>query len=247
MPNKFEGKAALVTGGVRRLGRQISYFLASEGYNLALIYNSSPKDDLKKTSDYLKSRKIKFKFYKCDLRNAAQIKNTINKIGKDFKKLDILVNNAGVINKVGFEEITPLLFDNTVAVNLRAPLFITQHSLKYLRKSPNPLIINITSLGGLQNWSGFIPYSLSKTGLVKLTYLLARKLAPKIRVNAIAPGTIIIKGEEKGTPGKIDVKKIPLKRYGSPKDIIEAVRFLINCKYLTGHVIAVDGGRLLNN
>jgi NAD(P)-dependent dehydrogenase (short-subunit alcohol dehydrogenase family) len=99
----------------------------------------------------------------------------------------------------------------------------------------------------MQNWTGFIPYSTSKTGLIKLTYLLARKLAPKIRVNAISPGTIIIKGEEKGTPSKTDVTKIPLKKYGSPEDIISAVKFIIDCKYLTGHVIPIDGGRLLNN
>ena len=246
MSNK-SSKVALVTGGVRRLGGQISYFLADENYNLAIIYNSSSKDDLKKTSAYLKSKSIKFKFYKCDLRNAAQIKRTAEKFGKDFKKLDILVNNAGVINKVDFENITPDLFENTIAVNLKAPLFLTQYSLKYLKKSSKPLVINIASLGGLQNWSGFIPYSISKSALIKLTHLLARKLAPKIRVNAIAPGTIIIKGEEKGTPDKINVEKIPLRKYGTPKDIIEAIKFIINCKYLTGHVIPVEGGRLLTN
>jgi pteridine reductase len=98
-----------------------------------------------------------------------------------------------------------------------------------------------------RNWTGLIPYSTSKTGLIKVTYLLARKLAPKIRVNAISPGTIIIKGEEKGTPSKIDVSRIPLKKYGTPEDIIAAVKFIIECNYLTGHVIPVDGGRLLNN
>ncbi|HMT10146.1 MAG TPA: SDR family oxidoreductase, partial [Ignavibacteria bacterium] len=86
---------------------------------------------------------------------------------------------------------------------------------------------------------GYIPYSVSKTGLVKLTYLLARSLAPRVRVNAIAPGTIIIEGEEKGTPQKIDIKKIPLKKYGSTADIISAVGVILECKYLTGHVIPV--------
>jgi NAD(P)-dependent dehydrogenase (short-subunit alcohol dehydrogenase family) len=98
----------------------------------------------------------------------------------------------------------------------------------------------------MQNWATHMPYSISKTAMIKLTYLLAKRLAPKIRVNAIAPGTIIVEGEEDGTPQKIKVEKIPLKRYGSPKDIIEAVKFIINCEYLTGHVIPVDGGRLVN-
>jgi NAD(P)-dependent dehydrogenase (short-subunit alcohol dehydrogenase family) len=159
----------------------------------------------------------------------------------------LLVNNAGVINKVELEDITEELFDKTIGVNLKAPLFVTQQSLKLLRKSGNPLVINIASLGGLQNWTGYIPYSLSKTAQIKLTYLLARKLAPKIRVNAIAPGTIIVDGEEMGTPQKINMKKIPLRKYGSPKEIIEAIRFIINCEYLTGVVIPIDGGRILNN
>jgi NAD(P)-dependent dehydrogenase (short-subunit alcohol dehydrogenase family) len=240
-------KNAIVTGGVRRLGRQISYFLAGEGYNLALIYNSSSKAELNRTSKVLKSKKIKFKFYKCDITNSSKAKAVIDTIGRDFKKIDLLVNNSAMITKVEFEKITPELFDKTMALNLKAPMFVSQYSLKYLNKSENPLIINMASLGGLQNWTGYFPYSISKTGVIKLTYLLARKLAPKIRVNAIAPGTIIVEGEEAGTPQKTDMTKIPLKKYGSPKDIIEAVKFIINCEYLTGVVIPVDGGRLLIN
>ena len=240
-------KVALITGGVRRLGKKISLALARMGYDLAIIYNSSSIAELKKTKTELDSIGINYKFYKCDLKNITKLRSTINKVGSDFKKIDLLVNNSGVIKKVEFTDITEKLFDDTLAVNLKAPLFVTQFALKYLNKSKDAVVINIASLGGLQNWTGYIPYSISKTGIVKLTYLLARKLAPKIRVNAIAPGTIIIKGEEKGTPQKTDVTKIPLKKYGSPDDIISAVKFIIDCSYLTGHVIPVDGGRLLNS
>jgi len=240
-------KSALITGGIRRLGRQIALFLASKGYDLAIIYNSSSPAELDKTKKLLNAFDINYKLYKCDIKNIKKVKNTINKIGTDFKKIDLLVNNSGVIKKVELNSITEKLFDDTVSVNLKAPLFITQASVKYLKKSQAPVVINIASLGGLQNWTGYIPYSISKTGLVKLTYLLARKLAPEIRVNAIAPGTIIIEGEEKGTPDKITTDKIPLKKYGSPADINSAIEFIIECSYLTGHVIPVDGGRLLNN
>jgi len=238
-------KVALITGGVRRLGRHITYFLAKEGYDLAIIYNASSPAELKKTGDALKKLKAKFEFYKCNAANLKSLKSAIAKIGRDFGKLDLVVNNSGIINKVEFEEISPELFDRTIAVNLRAPLFVTQYSLKYLKKSANPLVINIASLGGLQNWTGYMPYSISKTAVIKLTTLLAKKLAPKVRVNAIAPGTIIVEGEELGTPGKAPIEKIPLKKYGKPADIIEAVKFIINCEYLTGQVIAVDGGRTL--
>ena len=240
-------KVALITGGVRRLGRQISLYLASKGYDLAIIYNSSSAAEIKRTSALLNAFGIKYKLYKCDLKNIKLVKKAIDTIGRDFKKIDVLVNNSGVIKKIDLFDITEKLFDDTIAVNLKAPLFVSQFAVKYLEKAKAPVIINIASLGGMQNWSGFIPYSLSKTGAVKLTYLIARRLAPKIRVNAIAPGTIIIPGEEHGTPKKIDIAKIPLKKYGTSADIINAVEFILECSYLTGHVIPVDGGRLLNS
>ena len=239
-------KTAIVTGGARRLGRHISYYLADSGYNLAIIYNSSSKAEISKTSSYLSSKNIVYRFYKCDLRNVSSIRKTMGKIENDFGKIDLLINNAGVIRKIEFEKISPGVFDDTIAVNLRSPLFIIQYSLGLLRKSASPLIINIASLGGLQNWVNYIPYSVSKTALIKLTFLLAKKLAPEIRVNAIAPGTIIIEGEEKNTPQKAPVDKIPLKKYGKPEDITEAINFFINSPYVTGQVIAVEGGRLLN-
>lgn len=239
-------KVAVVTGGVRRLGRYISYFLAEEGYNIAIIYHSSSKDELKKSRDYLNKINVRFKFYKCDLRVLSQLKKTINKISRDFNKIDLLINNSGTIQKVEFKNISQKLVDDTININLRAALFTSKYCLKYMEKADKPSIINIASLGGLQNWTNYFPYSISKTAEIRLTYLLAKKLAPKIRVNAIAPGTIIIKGEEKDTPQKTLLERIPLKRYGKPSDIIEAIRFLINAEYVTGQVIAVDGGRTLN-
>ncbi len=240
-------RVAVTTGGVRRLGRQIAYHLAGNGYRLAVIYNSSPANEIKNTSEHLKKLPCEAKFYKCDVSDLKQLKRTIDRIGKDYKKIDLLVNNSGVINKIDFENITQELFDKTMNVNLRAPLFTTQFALRYLIKSSDPVVINIASLGGLLNWSGYIPYSISKSGLIKLTALLARKLAPRIRVNAIAPGTIIIDGEEDGAPEKTTIEKIPLRKYGKPKDILDAVDFILNCEYLTGQVITVDGGRAINN
>jgi NAD(P)-dependent dehydrogenase (short-subunit alcohol dehydrogenase family) len=236
-------KVAFVTGGARRLGRQIVYFLADEGYDLAINYNSSPQRELNKTSNYLKSKKSCYKFYKCDLRDLKALKHTVNRIEKDFGRIDLLVNNAGVIEKVKFEEITPKLYDDILNINLRAALFTCQFCLSLLKKSSNPVIINLASLGGLKNWVNYFPYCISKAGIIKLTYLLAKALAPKIRVNAIAPGTIVVRGEEGSSPEHVPLKRIPLKKYGSPQDVIEAVKFLLNCKYITGQVIVLDGGR----
>ncbi|MCX7877734.1 MAG: SDR family oxidoreductase [Ignavibacteria bacterium] len=241
-----KSRVAVITGGARRLGRQITYFLARSNYSVAVIYNSSDKKEVTLTQKYLNSLGTEYEFYRCDLRNLVKTKELVRKIGKRFRKIDILINNAGVINKTDFLKITPELFENTISVNLKAPLFMSQFCYKYLLKSDEPQIINIASIGGLMNWSGFIPYSISKAGLIKLTYLLARRLAPHIRVNAIAPGTIVIRGEERLSPSKIKPEKIPLNRYGEAEDIIEALKFIIDCKYLTGQVISVDGGRSIN-
>jgi NAD(P)-dependent dehydrogenase (short-subunit alcohol dehydrogenase family) len=239
-------KTAIVTGGARRLGRYISYFLADKGYNLAIIYNSSAGSELSSTEKFLSERDIKFNLYKCDLQDLVSLKKTAEAIGKDFDVIDLLVNNSGVIKKVSFESLTPDVYDEVMNINVRAVMFGSQYFLPYLKKSSEPSIINLASLGGLQYWSNYFPYSLSKTSVIKLTQLMAKALAPKIRVNAIAPGTIIIEGEEGNTPDKSPIEKIPLKKYGSPADITEAVNYLINAKYVTGQIIAVEGGRILN-
>lgn len=236
-------KVAVVTGGVRRLGRRIAFALADDGYELALIYNSSTNAELAKTKNVLSKSKVRVRFYKCDVSDVKSLKRTVEKIGKDFGKIDLLVNNAGIFRRIEFGKITEKDFDSFIDINLKAAMFATQSAVKFMKKG---CVINIASLGGIQNWTGFIPYSISKAGLIKLTALLAKTLAPKVRVNAIAPGTIIIEDEEAGTPDKISADKIPLKRYGKPEDITEAVRFILKCEYLTGQTIVVDGGRMLN-
>lgn len=227
------------------MGRQIVYFLADEGYEIAINYNSSSKKELDKTSKYLKSKDVRFKFYKCDLRDIKTLKKTINKIGNDFGKLDLLVNNAGIIRRIKFEDVTQIIYDDILNVNLRAMLFTSQFCLPFLKKSSQPLIINLASLGGIKNWVNYFPYCISKAGVIKLTYLLAKYFAPKIRVNAIAPGTIIMRGEKSGTPEHVSMHRVPLKKFGEPQNIIDAVKFLINCEYITGQVITIDGGRTL--
>ena len=239
-------KTAVVTGGVRRLGRYISYSLADKGYNLALIYNSSSSHELSVTEKFLSERNIKYKFYKCDLQDLELLKKTADDIGREFGIIDLLVNNSGIIRKVTFDLLTPDVYDEVMNINVKAILFGSQYFLPYLKKAEEPSIINIASLGGLQNWISYFPYSLSKTSVIKLTQLMAKALAPQIRVNAIAPGTIIIEGEEGSTPDKTPIEKVPLKKYGSPADITEAVSYLINAKYVTGQVLAVVGGRILN-
>jgi pteridine reductase len=230
---------------VRRLGRYISYHLAENGYDLAIIYNKSSVQEIRKTQHYLQNLNIKFNFYKCDLTNLSKLKDVIGQIVKDFKKIDLLMNNAGVIEKIKFENIKEKNFDLLIDTNLRAPFFASQYCIPYLKKTESPVIINIASLGGIQNWKGFIPYSISKNGMIKLTKLLAKELAPEIRVNAIAPGTIEIQDEKAVIMDKISKDKIPLERYGTPDDIIAGIDFILNCEYLTGEVITIDGGRTL--
>jgi NAD(P)-dependent dehydrogenase (short-subunit alcohol dehydrogenase family) len=195
---------------------------------------------------FLSQYRGSYRFYKCDLRDFKLLKNTVGEISRDFGRINLLVNNAGIIRQSDFLNITPAAFDDILAVNLKAPLFLSKYCYKLFRGAEDPQIINIASLGGIMNWSRYMAYSISKTALIKLTHLLARSLAPEIRVNAIAPGTIVIYGEETGKIPKIGKDKIPLKRYGKPGNITEAVKFLLNCDYINGQVLTIDGGRSIN-
>lgn len=155
----------------------------------------------------------------------------------------VLVNNAGIYpNYKKIQEIDEETFDKTIAINLKSYLFISKTFAKYAPEGSR--IINIGSLGGVETWRGRIPYNISKSGVIQLTFSLAKELAPKITVNCVNPGFIHFPEEPNNidsTPPPVD--KIPMKRYGTILDIFDAVYFFSTCSpYITGQVISVDGG-----
>jgi pteridine reductase len=246
---KNSKKTALITGGARRLGKHISIGLAKEGFDIAFTYNSTPKAVLKKTLDEFENIGVYVKAIKCNVTSVSQIKRTIELVEKSFGRLDVLVNNAAIFEKIDFFEITESYFEKFISTNLKSVLFFSKYAAELmLKKNHYPgRIINISSMGAFENWPAFIPYSVSKAGVVKLTELMAKKLAPSIIVNSIAPGTIMIEDDKNENVNMVDVKKYPMQRFGNTEDIVSLVKYLsTNNEFITGQTFKVDGGKSLS-
>jgi len=244
----MSNKVAMVTGGARRLGRDISIELGRSGFDIVLIYNKSTKDILTDTISKIRATGVNVTAIKCDVSKAAEIKKMFRKVYVKYKKLDLLVNNASIFEHTDFFETDEKFFDKIMNTNLKSVFFCSQEAAKIMlrSKSSSGKIINIASLGGIENWTGFIPYSLSRIGVIKLTKLLAKRLAPDILVNAIAPGTILIDNDANETVDFKEEEKYPMKRFARSGDITSLINHLANTnEYMTGQTIIVDGGRSL--
>jgi pteridine reductase len=162
---------------------------------------------------------------------------------KQFGRLDILVNNASNFLHTDFQTTTEESWYASLDVNLKAPFFCSQAAAPLL-KANRGCIINLSDVGGLLGWPGYIPHCVSKAGILMLTRALAKELAPDVRVNAIAPGTISMPGDPPDWEPDY-IKRAPLRRTGSTADVTAAVCFLVNSKFVTGQVLVLDGGRTL--
>ena len=163
-------------------------------------------------------------------------------VEKEFGRLDILVNNAGMFFSAKFEELTEEQWDRILDTNLKSQFLCSQAAAPMLRRSGHGRIINFASLGGLLAWPAYTHYCVSKAGVIMLTRCLARALAPEITVNAIAPGTISFPGDAPELAEDY-IRRAPLQRTGTAKDIDDAVVYLAQSAFITGQVIVVDGGR----
>src|SRR5215472_2574896 len=236
------GKVALVTGSAKRLGRAVAMRLAEEGAEVIIHYRSSQSEaqDAVQQIEKLGRRAVAI----CaDLGSVRDIKRLFDEAGKHFGRLDILVNSAANFLPASMVSTTEEIWDSSLDTNLRAPFFCSQAAAPWLRRTQG-VIINFADAGGLLGWTGYIPHSISKAGVIMLTKVLAKALAPEVRVNAIAPGTITMEGDP--PEWKADfIKLAPLGRTGEPSDITASVLFLIESKFITGQVLVVDGGRAL--
>lgn len=239
-------KTILITGAAKRLGKDIALSLSEFGHDIILHYNRSTKTEIEELSHRLaKNGSIVFPI-KADVSDVSEIKKMFKVIRKEFNNLEVLINNAAIFENYDFFDITEKIFDKFINTNLKSGFFCSQEAAKIMLNSKieQGKIINMASLGGILNWTGYIPYGISKAGVIKMTYLLAKKLAPKILVNAIAPGTIWIEDDKNENVNPAETKKYPMKKLGEAKDITSIINYLVNeNKYITGQVIAVDGGR----
>jgi len=236
------GRVALVTGSAKRLGRAVALRLAEEGADVVIHYRSSAADALSVVAEIEKSGRRGFAIA-ADLTSVAEIKRLFDETARQFGRLDILVNSAANFLPSSVVSTTEEIWNASLDTNLKAPFFCAQAAAPLLRRTRGT-IIHFADTGGLLGWPGYIAHSVSKAGVVMLTKVLAKALAPEVRVNAIAPGTITMPGDPPEWEADF-IKSAPLGRTGAPSDIADAVVFLAHSKFITGQVLVVDGGRTL--
>lgn len=237
---------ALVTGAARRVGATIARMLHAAGYDLALHYHRS-EDDMNALVDELEVvRPASTLALKADLADLAAARELVSLAVRRFGRLDALVNNASSFYPTPLGEIEARHFDDLMATNARAPLFLSQSAAPPLRQNRGA-IINLVDIYADRPLPRYLPYCMAKAALVALTYGLARELGPEVRVNAIAPGNILWSTNmEKAETPQVVLERTALKRQGEPEDIARTVLFLLlDAPYVTGQVLRVDGGRWL--
>ncbi len=237
------GKVALVTGAAKRIGRSVALRLASEGADVAVNHRSS-KSEADEVVAQIAGMGRRAVAVQADVAKRTDVTALLAAVEREFGRLDILVNNAGMFFHAKFEELTEEQWDRILDANLKSQFLCSQAATPMLRRGGHGRIINFASLGGLLAWPAYTHYCVSKAGVIMLTRCLARALAPEITVNAIAPGTISFPGDAPELAEDF-IRRAPLQRTGTAKDIDDAVVFLAQSAFVTGQVIVVDGGRTL--
>jgi pteridine reductase len=238
----LQGRVALVTGAAKRLGLEVALRLAAEGADVIVHYRSSAAEAQSAVAEIEKLGRRGVAIA-ADLGSVSEIKRLFDETAKQFGRLDILVNSAANFLPASIISTTEEIWDASLDSNLKAAFFCVQAAAPLLRRTKGT-IINFADTGGLLGWPGYIPHSVSKAGVVMLTKVLAKALAPDMRVNAIAPGTITMPGDPPEWEADF-IKLAPLQCSGRPADITDTVLFLVRSKFITGQVLVVDGGRTL--
>lgn len=234
---------AVVTGAGIRLGKAIALGLAGAGYDLALHVHQST-EGAEEVAGKARALGRSVTVYRADLGSPRGVESLASTLREAHPAIDVLVNNAGIFERLAFEDITREHYHRMMGINLEAPFFLTQALLPALRAAPSPLVVNLTDIAAERAESHYAHYSASKAGLIMLTRALAVELAPRVRVNAVSPGTVIFpEGFDEATR-QAHLARVPLGRVGSAEDVARVVVFLAReAPYISGQVIAVDGAR----
>jgi pteridine reductase len=241
---QLQGRVALVTGAGRRLGRAMAQALAERDMVLAIHHHASA-EGARELEAQVRQRGGRAACFEADLTDAAAARALPERVAAQFGRLDVLVNSAAVMHRLTLEETTPAQWDSIQALNLRAVFFCTQGAAPALRATKGK-VVNLADLAGLEPWPGFVAHSVSKAGVVMLTKVLARSLAPDVTVNAIAPGAVLVPEDYSAEERERLVRSTPLRRLGSPADVIAALLYLLEGgDFVTGEILVVDGGRLV--
>ena len=237
---RLAGRVALVTGAGRRIGRAIALGLAGRGARLALHYHAS-RGGAEATAAEIAAAGGEAQLFQADLRAAGEPERLVAGVAGAFGGLDVLVNSAAVMQRTPIGSVSVADWDAMFALNLRAPFFAAQAAAAHMRRGG--AIVNIADLAAFETWPGYVPHGISKAGIVQMTRALARVLAPAVRVNAVAPGAVLLPDDWDASAGARLEATTPLRRLGSPEDVVQAVLYLLDADYVTGEVLLVDGGR----
>jgi pteridine reductase len=241
---ELRGRVALVTGAGRRLGLAMARALARRGMTVAVHHHASA-EGAAQLCDEIVAGGGKAACFAADLTDAAAAAELPRRVAAELGGLDVLVNSAAVMHRLSFEDTTPAQYDAVLDLNLRSVFFVTQGAAPALRAAHGK-VVNLADLSGLEPWPGFAAHSVSKAGVVMLTRVLARALAPDVTVNAIAPGPVLVPDEYDAEERDRLARTTPLRRLGAPEDATAALLYLLEGgDYVTGDVLVVDGGRLL--
>jgi pteridine reductase len=248
MTDTLTGKVVLITGAARRVGAVIARRLHAAGARLMLHYRGSEPDAQALQRELNGIRGGSVALVQADLLDAAGLAEIVKNTLARFERIDALVNNASTFYPTPLGEITPAQWDDLIGSNLRAPLFLSQAAAPHLRKTGGA-IVNIADIHAERPLKNYVVYSIAKAGLVGLTRSLARELGPEVRVNAVAPGAILWPEDDSfdAVSRQRIISHTLLRRVGEPDDIARAVYYFIaEAPYVTGQVLAVDGGRSVN-
>jgi NAD(P)-dependent dehydrogenase (short-subunit alcohol dehydrogenase family) len=234
----------LITGAAVRVGRTIALHLAERKSHIAFSYYLDD-EPWEKTKSEIEAHGVKALAMQTEVRSAVQIQALVEATIDRFGRLDVLINNASIWLKSPFLEITEKEWDLALEVNLKGPFLVAQTVAPYMLDQGRGVILNITDLSAFQVWPGYAHHAASKAGLVSLTRSMAVELAPAVRVNAIAPGTVLLPEQHTDEKKQWAEENSLLKRVGDPRDVARLAAFLIENEFTTGAVYFVDGGRAL--
>ncbi len=237
--NTLEGKAALITGAARRIGRSLALALAEAGADVAITWRESEREAVETVKE-LRALGVKAMAIRADVRTEPSVIAAMDAALARFGRLDLLINNAGRFETAEHSQITVEQWDAMFETNTRGPFLMAKAAYPHLKVSRGR-IINIGSLGGMHPWSTHAHYCTSKAALHMLTQTMAKAFAPEISVNCVAPGMIV--NGEAGDGYEHFLERTPMQRNGTPRDVAAAVMFFATGpRFITGQILGVDGG-----
>lgn len=238
-----KGRSVLVTGAAKRIGRAIAIDLARSGANVAIHYRNS-EHDASAAVEEARSFGVKSRSFAADLTSASAVDSLIHESREFLGSLDIVVSAAAVFKKTPWADVTEADWDYHFDANLKTTFLLARSASRVM--SDGSSFVTMGDWSGIRSYRGYLPYCVSKAGVIALTKALAQELAPRIRVNCVCPGTVL--PPEHASPEAIDRirQRTPLGRIGDPADVVAAVRFFVDgTTFATGSVLVVDGGRLV--